>query len=135
MGTSLPVTGTLRWGALCGAGKPCSSGVIPPAQIPLRIFICHMWVWDQLIPHLQSSYQSQCSFFFKSLVVVLLFLQISGGSEWCFFCSLVVILMWLWNDVSSAFTYTTLLTGSQRGASMFKCCLFLYLSNNLSVKL
>ena len=43
MGTSLPGTETLGWGAWCGAGNSCSSGKTSAAEISLlkkKIFIC-----------------------------------------------------------------------------------------------
>ena len=50
-------------------------------EISLQIFICHMWVWDQPILRLHLSYQSQCGFFFNSIIVGLPFSSISDSSE------------------------------------------------------
>ena len=56
-------------------------------EIFLPIFICHTWVWDQPVPHLHSSYQSWCGFFFNSIVVGLPFSSVSDGSKWWLFSS------------------------------------------------
>ena len=66
------------WGAWCGAGKLHSSRGTSAAKISLPIFVCFVLVWNQPIPCLYLSYQSQCGFFI-SLVVGLLFTYISGG--------------------------------------------------------
>ena len=99
MGTCLCGTGTLGWGGGYGAGTPCSLGGTFDAEISLPISIYHIWVWDQPVPHLQPSYQSQCSFF-NSLVVGFSFSQILGSSE-CLLCSSVAILIWLWEDAKN----------------------------------
>ena len=103
MGTPRPGSGSLGW----GAGTPHSLGWNSAAKISLWSFICYVWMWDRPISNLRPSYQSQCGFFFKSLVVGLPFSQISGGSEWWLFCSLVVILTWLWQDTNTAFWHCT----------------------------
>ena len=59
MATSFPGTGTLGWGSL---------GPFTP-KISLPIFMHYTWVWDQPVPCLLPSYQSQCSFFFNSVIV------------------------------------------------------------------
>ena len=59
----------------------------------LLIFICYMQVWDQPVP----CFQFWCGFLFNFLVVGLPFSQILSGSECQLFCSLAVILMWLWD--------------------------------------
>ena len=71
-------------GDWCGAGTPHSW------YIPLK-FIHHMWVWDQPVPRLHPSYQSNGCGFFNSEVVGLPFNLISDGSEWWLFYVLVVI--------------------------------------------
>ena len=110
-GTSLSDTGTLGWGAWCRAGPPRSSGENSAAEISLQIFNCHTWVWDQPVLHLCSSYQSR-GFFCISLVIRLLFTQTLCGFQWWFFCTLVVILMWSWEDASTPFIYSAILTTS-----------------------
>ena len=111
MGTSLPGTGTLGWGAWCGAGTLCSSGRTPTAKIPLPIFIGHRWVWGQFVEHLHPSYQSQCGFF-NSIVVGIPFTLMPDSYERWLFCNLVGILTWLWKKMSTVFTYAAILIGS-----------------------
>ena len=60
-------------------------------------------MWDQPILHLRPSYQSWCGFFFNSILVGLPFILICDGSEWWLFCTVVVILMWLCEEVSRVF--------------------------------
>ena len=67
--------------AQCGAGTPCSSEETSTAKILLLIFIHPTRVQDQPIPQLCPSYQSQCAFFFNSLLVKLPFSQTLSGSE------------------------------------------------------
>ena len=110
-GNSLRI-GTWGWGPGVGLGSPHSSGGPSAAEMSFSIFIYYTWVWDQLVLCLHPSYKYWCDFFFHSLVVGLPFSQISGTSEWLLFCSLALILMWLWEDVSSTFTYAAILTGS-----------------------
>ena len=45
------------------------------AELFLCILSCHMWVHGQPFLHLCLSYPSQCGFFYKSLVLRLLFSQ------------------------------------------------------------
>lgn len=71
--TSLPTTGTLGWGVLCGAGTPSSSGDTSAAEISLPILNLHTWMWGQPILHLYPSYQFQCEFFCIALFIRLLF--------------------------------------------------------------
>ena len=73
MGTSLPGTGTLGWGAWYRAGTPHYSGRISAADISLLTFIHHMWVLGQPSPLLYLSLRSQCGFLFHSPVVGLPF--------------------------------------------------------------
>ena len=61
-------------------GPTVGLGPLTP-EISLQIFICHTSVWDQPVPGLCPSYQSQCGFFFKSIVVGLPFSSVSGRSE------------------------------------------------------
>ena len=103
MGTSLHGTGTLGWGPDMGLG------CLTP-QISILIFICHMWVLDQPVLPLSASFQSQCSFFFNSIVVRLLFSWISDRYKWWLLYSLVVI----WCGCArrgAVLIYTTTLTG------------------------
>ena len=89
MGTYVPGTGTLRWGeAWCGA-EPDGSW----------IFSHHTWVRVQPVPHLCPSDQSVW-IWFNSIVVRLPLNLISNDSEWCLFYILVVILMWLCEELS-----------------------------------
>ena len=91
------------------AGEPGSSGNLG-SEIVFLTFICHMQVWGQPI---LCSHPPPVSMWLLlvSLVVRLLFSYILGGSTWCLFYSLVVILVWLWEDVSTVFTYSAILTG------------------------
>ena len=94
VGTYLPVTGTLGWGIWCGAWAPCSWDIYPKflsttrgcGTSPFYIFM-------------SPTSLDGCGFF-KSVVVRLLFIMISDGSEWWFFYILVVILMWSCEEVS-----------------------------------
>ena len=95
VGTYLPGTGTLGWGAWCGPGTPCSW------DIPLDLYS----------PHLSIRPACSMSLFFLP-VTVLLFSSMSDGFERWLFYSLVVILMWLWEDMSRVYLYCHL-TGSQ----------------------
>lgn len=47
----------LGWGAPCRDRTPRSSVETSAAEISLPFLSCHLWIWDQLILHLQSSYQ------------------------------------------------------------------------------
>ena len=46
--------------------QPSSPHSLAP-EIPLLTFTHHTWVWDQSLPHLYPSYQSQCGFFLNSV--------------------------------------------------------------------
>ena len=101
MGASLPSTGPLGWDWDCpsGAGDSLLLRVTSAAKIPLWFLTATPWCrtsWFTLCP----SYQSSCGFFS----------YISGSSERWLFCSLVVILMWLWEVWSTAFTSSAILT-------------------------
>lgn len=84
------------------------------AEISFSIFKYYMWVWDQHVPHLHPSSQSQCGFFYISLIIGLLFRYTSADSQLWLFCSLVVLLMWLWEGASNKITYSNILTGNQK---------------------
>ena len=99
-------------GAWCEAGTPCFSGRTSVAKISLPICICYTSMWAQPVPCLHPFYHSLCGFFCNSLVVGLPLSQISGSSERWLLCSSVVILTWLWEEASTTFTSTTILTGS-----------------------
>ena len=98
-------TGTLGWDPSLLRGTLA-------VELILLIFIRLMWLCDQLVLCLHPFYLFWCGFFFISLITELPFSQISGGSEWWFLHSLVVILMWLWEEVSTMFTCVTILTRS-----------------------
>nr|KAF6349281.1 hypothetical protein mMyoMyo1_011821 [Myotis myotis] len=104
MGTSLPSSRILGWGAGVGLGPLAPHRGPPQLRYPswFKKKKRHTWVSDQTIPSLCPSSQSQCAFFFTSLVVLLPFSQLSGGSERWLFCVLVVILMWLWEAASTS---------------------------------
>ena len=70
VGTYLPGTGTLGWGAWCGAGTPRS-----------RIFIHHTWVRDQPVLICAPPTRLDGCGFFNSIVVRLPFNSISADSE------------------------------------------------------
>ena len=64
-----------------GAGEPgVGLGLLTP-EISLLIFIHHILAWDQTVPHFCSSNQSQCDFFFNSILIELPFSSISDSSE------------------------------------------------------
>ena len=111
MGTYLTGPGTLGWGCSCGPGllapqgELCSSDIHPDFYPPLLGV-------GQAIQCLHPAFYSWCGFFFNSIVVGLPFSKISGSSEWWLFCSVVVILMWLWEEASTVFMYAIVLTGN-----------------------
>ena len=98
METYLPGTGTLGWRAWCGAGTP-HSWDSPPEFLPTT-HACGTSLFR--IPAPPTSVDG-CDFF-NSVVVRLPFIDsiplISDGSEWWLFYSLVVILIWLCEEVS-----------------------------------
>lgn len=61
------------WEHQCGAEGTCSSKGTSTAKIPLLLLDCHMQMQGQPISCLRPSYQSQCSPFFISLVIGVLF--------------------------------------------------------------
>ena len=110
MGTSPLSTGSVGRGFWCGAGTSCSLGTFA-VQISLPIFNYHrggcgtspvclpllpvsMWLLVYIL-----SYRTSVHLDFRH-------------SEWWLFCSLVVILMWLWEVPSNVFTYVALLPGT-----------------------
>ena len=86
----------------CSGGPDVRLGPFSP-EISLLIFMCHMWVGDHPVLPCCLSFQSWCVFFFNSIVVGLQFSSISGGSEEQLCCSLVVMLMWLCEEVSKVY--------------------------------
>ena len=79
-------------------------GVWGPSLLDLfPVFVRHIWVWDHPIPCLCPSYQSQCGFFFNSVVVGFLFSSVSDSSGWWLFYSLIVILMWLCKEAKCVY--------------------------------
>lgn len=111
-GESFPGSGTLDLEAWYRVGTPHSSGGTFEATRFLLTFICHPWMWEQLIPHLRLSYHLGCGFFFNSLAVGFPCSLISGSPEGWLFCSLNVIWIRWWEDSSTTFTYTTNFTGN-----------------------
>ena len=93
------------WGLIFLALKSWAGG--PSVDLGLlapvisQIFIHHTWVKDQLVPrrHLPTSLDG-CGFF-NSVVVRFPFNSITDVSEGWLFYILVVILMWLCEEVSS----------------------------------
>ena len=97
MGTCLPGSGTLGWEAWCGAGTPHSQD-IPPNFLSTTL-VCGTSPF-----HILASPTSldECGFF-NSLVVRLPFNLISDCSEWWLFYNLVVIFMWLCEEMSCVY--------------------------------
>ena len=94
VGTYLPGTGTLGWGAWCGAGTPCS---LDSPSVFSRT--THEWGTSLFCICAPPTSLDGCGFF-NSVVVRLPFNSISAGSGWWLFHILVVILMWLCEEVS-----------------------------------
>ena len=90
VGTYLPGTGTLGWGAWCGAGTPCSRDT-PPELLSTT----HGTSLTQICGPPTSL--DGCGIL-HSVVVRLPFNSISVSSERRWFCILVVILLWLCKD-------------------------------------
>ena len=88
-GTYLAGTGTLDWGAWCGAGTPCSQD-IPPEFLSTT---CGCGNSPLHISTLPTGLDGCGSFNF--VVVRPPFNLTSDGSEWWLFCILVIILLWL----------------------------------------
>ena len=87
MGTYLPVTGTLGWGAWCGAGTPPSQDILP--EFLSTTSGCGTRPFHICAPPTDLDGYG----FFNSVVVRLPFNSISDGSEWRLFYVLVLILM------------------------------------------
>ena len=98
----------------CSRGVPCVGCVCPPIVDLPPLLLVHQWVVLILLPslYLCPFYQSWPGFFFMSLVRGILLSYSSGGCQWWLFCNWVVILMWLWEEAISKFTYFTILTRS-----------------------
>ena len=94
MGTNLPGTGTLGWGAWCGIGAPCSRDITSKF-----LSTTHGYVTSLSPLHIPPTSLGGCGFF-NTIVVRLPFNSISDGSEWWLFDILVVILIWLCKEVS-----------------------------------
>ena len=97
MGTYLSGTGSLGWGARCGAGVPCSQNV-PPQFLPATR-VCGTSPFCFSVP---PTIVNGCGFF-NSIVVSLPFNSILDSSEWRLFYSLAAILMWLCKEVSHVY--------------------------------
>ena len=93
IGTFLPGTETLDWGWY---------SLLP--KYPSRVFIHSIAVgsacpmFPPLLPRLRASYQSGWMWFLFNSIN-----SISDGSEWWLFYSLVIILMWLCEEVSCVY--------------------------------
>ena len=108
-------TGTLGWGGLVWGWDPSLLGGTSASQdISPSFYLPHIGVGPACFAFC-SSYNSWCGFFFNSVVVGLLFSSVYSHSEWLLFCSLVVILMWLWEEVSTMFISSATLTVSDKG--------------------
>ena len=94
VGTYLPGTGTLGWGAWCGAGTPCS--LDSPSEFSRTT---REWGTSLFCICAPPASLDGCGFF-NSVVVRLPFNSIFAGSGWWLFHILVVILMWLCEEVS-----------------------------------
>ena len=97
MGTYLPGTGTLGWGTWCWAGTHHS------CDTPLK-FLSTAHGCGTSPFHISTPPTSldRCSFF-NFIVIRLPFSLISDGSEWWLFYILVVISMWLCEEMSCAY--------------------------------
>ena len=92
--TYLPGTGTLGWGAWCGAGTSHSQDISPEF-----LSTTHRWGTSLFCICAPPTHLDGCGFF-NSIVVRLPFNSISDSSEWWLFYILVVILMWLCKEAS-----------------------------------
>ena len=97
VGTYLPGTRALGWGAWCGAGTPCSQNI--PSEFLSTTCGCGTSLFCVSAPHTSLH---RCGFF-TSVVVRLPFNLTSDGSEWWLFYILVVISMWLCEEMSCAY--------------------------------
>ena len=98
-GTYLPGTGMLSSGAWCGPRTPCSWDV-PPKFLSTTCG-CRTSLFCICTP---PTSLDVCDFF-NSVVVRLPFNSISDGSQWWLVYILVVILMWLCEEVSHVFLH------------------------------
>ena len=89
VGTYLPGTGTLGWGAWCRVGTPCSQDNPPECLSTTH------GVRDQPVRICTPPTSLDECGFFNSIVFRLLLNSVSDGSKWWWFFILVVILMWL----------------------------------------
>ena len=94
VGTYLPGTGTLGWGAWCVFETPCSR------DIPPEFYPAHLCVGPAYCGSGPDSTSLDGCGFFNSVVVRLPFSFISDVPQWWLFYVLVVILMWLWQEES-----------------------------------
>ena len=97
VGTYLPGTGTLGWGAWCGAGAPCSWDIRPEFLSTTDGCVTSPFHVSTPPPSLDGYG------FFNSLVFRFPFNLISDSSEWWVFYIIAVILMWLCEEVSRVY--------------------------------
>ena len=97
MGTYLPGTGTLGYGAWFGARASCSIDILPE-YLPTT---CGCGNSPFCVYSLSTSLDGYG--FFNFVVVRLPFSSISEGADWWLLYILVVILMWLYEEVSCVF--------------------------------
>ena len=97
MGTYLPGIGTMDWGAWHVAWIPCSQD-IPPEHLSATRG-CGTSLFHISTP---PTSLDGCGFF-NSVIVRLPFNSIYNGSEWWLFYTLVVILMWLYKELSRVY--------------------------------
>ena len=97
MGTYLPGTGILGWGSWCGAETPRSRDISP--KFLSTTCGCGTSLFCICAP---PTGLDECGFF-NSVLVSFPFNSISDSSEWWLFSILVVILMWLCEEVNHVF--------------------------------
>ena len=97
MGSHLPGTKTLGWEAWCGARTPCSWDIPPEFLSTTHGCGTSPFYSQPLLPCLDG-----CGFL-NSVVIRLPFNSIFDGSVWWLFRILVMILLWLWEDVSHVY--------------------------------
>ena len=116
MGTYLPGTGTLDWGP--GLGLGLLTPKIPPE------FLSTTCGFETSCFHISTSptVLDGCGFF-NPVVVGRPFISISDSSEWRMFYSLVVILMWLFKEVSHVYLHLCL--DQKSDGRFFKMLFFL----------
>lgn len=79
------------------------------AEISLYILNTYTWMWNQHVLHLYHSSQSWYSICIP-LIIRLLLSYTSGNSHCWLLCRLILISMWLWEEVSTAFSCFGILT-------------------------